>query len=198
MTNSKQIAKVVSAYDEVTRGGQLKCTNTPNYPSARGSQPGGVLGAVYGRLHQRLQKTGQDNFGRWIWHQFVGKHGTLRIYSVYRVINNYDAQTGMATARAQQRRELFDHNIETNPRSHVISSLIKDIQSAIDGGISILVLADMNDPITSREKTNERFEELGLYNVMQQRIGDGLPATRILSSHAIDHIWASPHYLARN
>ena len=185
ISNSKQMSKIISAYDEVTRGGQLTCTNTPHYPSQRGSQPGGVLGAVFGRLHQRLQKTGKDAYGRWVYHQFVGKNGTLRIYSLYRVINNYDTQTGLTTAWAQQRRELLDNNIDTNPRKHVITSLISELQHVIDDGISILVVADLNEPINSVEKTN----------VMQHRIGDGLPATRIPGSNAIDHIWASSHLL---
>ena len=89
-----------------------------------------------------------------------------RIYSVYRVINNYNTQTGMTTAWAQQRRELLDHNITTNPRQQVISDLLTDVQAAIDDVVSVMIMADMNEQLHSVEKTNERLEDLGLFNVM--------------------------------
>ena len=172
-------------------GGRILSYNTPNYPSSKGYQPGGVIGAVFGRLHQRYQKSGKDKYGRWVWFQFVGKNGTVRIYSFYRVNPTYDGQTGMTTAWSQQRRELLDHNIDVNPRKHAIQSIRDDIQKAVDDGISVILMSDLNEAITSSEGTNEIFLNMGLFNVMEHRIGEGLPATRIPGSQGIDHIWVT-------
>lgn len=193
-SNAVQLSQVINAFDEVTNGGKLTCTNTPNY-IPKGSQPGGVLHAVYGRLHQRLQKSGHDKFGRWTWSQFVGRHGTLRIYSLYRVNNNYDDQTGMTTAWAQQRKELLDHQIDVNPRKHVIINIMEELQKAMDDGVAVMLMADLNEPLDGYEHTNDKLQNIGLFNLMQHRIGDGLPATRTPGSHAIDHIWVSQSLL---
>ena len=39
-------------------------------------------------------------------------------------------------------------------------------------------MADLNEAITSNEKTHQTFSELGLFNVMLERIGPNLPGTR--------------------
>ena len=59
-------------------------------------------------------------------------------------------------------------------------------------------MADLNEAITSNEKTHQTFSELGLFNVMLERIGPNLPATRIPGSKAIDHVYCTSDILNNN
>ena len=190
-TDYKQTNNVTSSFNLVSNGGLIRTHNTPNFFNSSNSQPGGVLAGFYGKLHQRHQSTGYDPFGRWMWHQFVGGNGIVRIYTFYRVVHSYDEQSGLTTAWSQQRRELKDHGILTNPRQQAITDICKDIQKAIDSDISIILLTDLNEGINDSEKKHQKFQNLGLCNLMEERIGTGLPATRIPGSKAIDHVYIS-------
>ena len=154
-TDYKQTNNVTSSFNLVSNGGLIRTHNTPNFFNSSNSQPGGVLAGFYGKLHQRHQSTGYDPFGRWVWHQFVGGNGIVRIYTFYRVVHSYDEQSGLTTAWSQQRRELKDHGILTNPRQQAITDICKDIQKAIDSDISIILLTDLNEGINDSEKTTK-------------------------------------------
>lgn len=67
-----------------------------------------------------------------------------------------------------------------------------ELEDAIDSGISIILLGDLNEGANDSEKTNEKFHNIGLFNVLQRRLGSyELPLTHILGSKTIDHIWAT-------
>lgn len=70
-------------------------------------------------------------------------------------------------------------------------SLVTELQKAMDDNIAIILNADLNKSLSGSEHSNNKFKNIRFFNIIQNRIGDGFPATRIPGSQAIDHIWAS-------
>ena len=64
MSNASSLKQINSSFSEITNGGTVKTNNTPNFSNQTHSQPGGVLSAFYGKLHQRYNKSGFDKYGR--------------------------------------------------------------------------------------------------------------------------------------
>ena len=144
-----------------------------------------------GRIQQRFVTSGFDTLGRWAWVQFAGTASVFRIYSVYRVNHNSDYNTGESTAWCQQREILLNNGLKTNPRKQVIIDLSAEIEPLINEGFSVLVMGDMNETLSGPEKTNSKFFDIGLINILQNRIGDGLPMTHKKGTKEIDHVWGT-------
>ena len=182
-------------HQNVVQSGVFTLTNTKGYPHNQKYQPGGVSSGFHGRLENRYACTKRDKYGRWHYHEFFGKANQMRVYTLYRVNLNNNT-TGGSTAWAQQQRALLAENIETNPRAHVIDCLISELQNAVNSGISIILMADMNEGADDREKTNNRLLNIGLTNLMQHRLGiRNMPKTHKRGSKAIDHVWMTPNLI---
>ena len=164
--------------------------NTPGFKSESVYQPGGVASIFHGRIQQRYVTSTKDKYGRWICCIFKGSKHTLRIYTVYRV----NPKNGKAdiSAWAQQKGALQQDSIDTDPRQQVTDSRLCEIQIYINNGDFIIVMSDLNENATSREKTNDKMIQLGLINAMQHRLQTNiLPKTHKRGSVAIDHVWIS-------
>lgn len=86
----------------------------------------------------------------------------------------------------------MQQDIDTDPRKHVIDDLSKELQQHMNNGDFIILMSDLNENVNSREKTNDRFNQMGLTNVLQHRLcTNNLPPTHRRGSQAIDHIWIS-------
>lgn len=190
-SNSVFYDRAKSTYSQIFQNGEIRFANTPGFNSKAISQPGGVGLAFNGRIQQRFVTYGRDTLGRWNWVQFAGKDSAFRVYSLYRVNYNSDQSTGNTTAWCQQREYLLNNNIHTNPRRQVISDIIHEIAPFIEAGHNVLLLGDLNESINGPEKTNERFRDIGLINIMEHRIGTRLPLTHKGGTQAVDHMWGT-------
>ena len=192
--HTQTVYEIEHGYTHLVSHGRIDITNTPGYPSTSAYQPGGVAAAFYGRLANRYTKTVRDKAGRWIMHEFVGKQKPLRAYTLYRV----NPKSGKAdlSSWAQQKRYLQQNNVDSDPRTQVIDDILNDIELSIQNGCSVILMADLNEHVTSREKTNKKLYSLGLHNVMQAKLNtDILPRTHRRGCQAIDHVWVTASLL---
>ena len=183
------------AFASITNNGVFNANNAPVFESSVKYQPGGVASGFFGQLVGRYTRQTKDKYGRWHSHEFQGKHNNLRVYTMYRANYSTDSITGDTTSWAQQRLLLKQDGIFDNPRHRVIDDIINDMQKVMETGCSIILLTDLNEYVDGGEKTNERMRELGLVNLLQDRLGDHLPATHKRGSKAIDHVYMTPNVL---
>ena len=154
-SHTQTIYEIEHGFNHLISHGRIDVVNTPKFTCSSSYQPGGVASAFHGRISNRYTKTIRDPIGRWVLHEFVGKERPLRIYNVYRVNpKNAKADTSVW---AQQKRSLQELDIETDPRKHVIQSLLDEIELSIQNGCSIILMGDMNEHINSREKLTKNF-----------------------------------------
>ena len=180
---------IMSATEQVMPGGYFHMTNSRVFDSQISKQPGGVAAGFHGRISSKFSKVIYDKLGRWVVHQFNGSKKNLKIYTLYRV-NPRPYRSKNTTAWDQQHLLLREKGIQMDPRKQVILDLLKDLKESINAGFSIILMADLNEPIGGNEKTNEQLAELGLLNIFQRRFGT-LPNTHVNGTQAIDHIWAT-------
>ena len=184
---------IVGVFKQLLPDGTLNLNNGPSI-SEENIQRGGVASMYYGRLSNRHGATEYDSDGRWIMDKFIGETRNLCVYNVYRV-NPGGESSGDTTVWSQLKECLKKKNlIKSDPRSQTIIDLIQDVKKKLDDNCAIMIVGDFNEKIESVEKTNQKFEELGLYNVFQKLVGV-TPKTHARGSGAIDHIWASEEVL---
>ena len=182
--------QIENSFKHITDHGRIDINNSPGFAPDSSYQPGGVAAGFHGRICNRFSKTTKDPGGRWIAHEFVGKTTTLKVYTLYRV--NHKSQRGDITAWQQQKRYLQERQCDNNPRKQVIDDLIESITRDQENGAHIILFGDLNEQITSRERTNTRFQAIGLVNILQHSLEKNtLPRTHKLGSGAIDHMWLS-------
>ena len=180
------------AKDQIMPNGTLTHTSTPGFPLKTPYQPGGLTSGFWGKIAHRHQKTYRDKYGRWHVDQFHGKEECVKIYSFYRVNPASGEEKGDSKAWSQQRAALQYNNDDRNPRSAIIQDMITSIQKDIENKVSLIIMGDLNESVSGPEKTNEKFLEMGLINVMQEYIGeDVMPRTCNRGAKAIDHIWTT-------
>ena len=63
----------------------------------------------------------------------------------------------------------------TNPRDDVINDICTRIRKDLNSNKSVILMGDFNEGVTSKEKTNAKLQELGLINLMQERMEIPLP-----------------------
>ena len=190
-TGNKQfVQKLKDDFSIIYPDGELLLTNTPGYTSKSKSQPGGIASAYSGKLRTRIKSHGSDSLGRWHYHEFYGQDNFLKIYTIYRVNKGSDERDGETTSWQQQRYLLKQQGILEDPRDRAINDFIAEIQPLIEKGVQLIILGDFNEGIHDKEKTNTKFNEIGLKNVMQNRVRE-LPRTFIHGSKAIDHIYVT-------
>ena len=180
---------ISSATETVIPGGFFHMINSKVLHPMVAKQPGGVAAGFHGRLRRKYHSTKYDDYGRWLVHQFNGSKRSLKIYNLYRV-NPKPYKSSNTTAWDQQFLLLRNANINIDPRKQVINDLLRALQEDTESGYSILLFADLNEPVDGLEQTNLKIENLGLNNVFQSRFGT-LPKTHIAGRKAIDHIWAT-------
>ena len=168
--------------------------NTPGFTPKSAYQPGGIAAAFHGRLQGRYVTTTRDDHGRWIAQVFKGAKHTLRVYTFYRV--NPKAGKADISAWMQQKRSLQQVNIDSDPRKQSVSDILDELQKHQRNGDYIILMGDLNESVNGREKSNKKLEEIGLVNVMKNRLNTTtLPRTHKRGSQAIDHIWISASLL---
>ena len=92
----------------------------------------------------------------------------------------------------REKRSLQSMYVANDPRKQVIDDIILEIQNHMNNGDFVVLMSDLNENVNSHEKINDRFKQMGLINVMQNRLGTNeLPHTHKCGSSAIDHIWIS-------
>ena len=168
--------------------GTVNITNTPFFPPSS-YQPGGVLTTICNILASRSASTSSDPAGRWTFNSFYGKKTFLKIYCLYRV--GPLTESGVITAATQQQHyflKTIDRTID--PRKKVIEDLFSTLQKDISQGNEIILCGDFNESIDSREETHSRLEQLGLTNILSERIGD-LPRTFVRGKACIDHFYST-------
>ena len=184
--------KIVDAFNKIIPNGQFCLHNSPGYPKRSMYQPGGVAAGFDASMKMRYLKEGKDPFGRWIWQEFGQNLCITRIYTLYRVNDGSESSSGTSTAWYQQRCLYEEKGMRVNPRKQVIDDLCKEISPCIERGHNIILGGDFNESLTSREMLAKKFEEIGLYNVCENRFQTkDLPRTHSRGSKAIDHIWAT-------
>lgn len=142
--------QIEHGYTQLVKHGRLDMTNTPKFNPKSAYQPGRVAAAFHGRLADRFSKTIRDKAGRWLIHEFVGKERPLRVYTLYRV--NPKQSKADISAWAQQKRQLQENDSDADPRSKVIDDIIEYISLSIQNGCNILLMGDLNEYVSSKEK----------------------------------------------
>ena len=191
--NSELTQGYKEAFSQLVPDGVFTTTNSPVFEKNHRYQPGGVASGFFGKLVTRYVSQKCDKYGRWHSHEFNGKHQNLRVYTLYRTNYKTDATAGGITAWAQQRLLLQQDGNYLNPRASVVEDFVKEIQTTIEDGISIIVLTDLNEHVDSQETTNGKLLDAGLINLFQERLGDDLPRTYKRGKKAIDHIYMTPN-----
>ena len=181
-----------SVFDEISPGSQHVLTSTNTSHCTETLQYGGILTLSQGHMAMRVAKKGQDQFGRYQWTQYYGKKHHLRLYNIYRPVIHTDNTAGDGTVWAQHRELLLAAGIDTDPRIHILTSLLQDVQNDIEHQRQVLIVGDFNENVFS-SKINETFQQAGLINVVQNHIDDD-PDNRsyFRGKHIIDGVWASP------
>lgn len=157
-------------------------------------QPGGVASGFDANLKMRYLREGVDSLGRWIWQEFGWSKMVTRIYTIYRVNDGSESASGTSTAWYQQKCLLEEKGIHTNPRKQVINDLCEELRPIIDKGDNIIIGGDFNECILSPESLSEKFNNIGLFNILEARLQtSNLPRTHTRGSRAIDHIWATQY-----
>ena len=95
----------------------------------------------------------------------------------------------------QQRTALRDQKITDNPRDNVITNLCQNIRKDIEANRAIILMGDLNEGLNSREKTHQKLTDLGLLNLMHERIEPPLPKTWNRGSTSIDHIYMTVYVI---
>ena len=191
--NKELVNGYKDAFSNIVSDGVFLATNATVFHKDHRYQPGGVASGFFGKLVTRYMKQGRDKYGRWHFQEFHGKFKNLRIYTLYRTNYHTDNNAGHITSWAQQRLLLQKNGISNNPRNQVIEDFSKELEDAIGSGFSIIVLTDLNEHVDGSEGTNDRFRDIGLINLFQERLGDNLPPTFHKGSKAIDHVYLTPN-----
>ena len=174
----------------------MSFVNSPSYPKRSNYQPGGVASGFDGIMRTRFLREGRDPIGRWSWQEFGQNRMITRVYTFYRVNIESEYISGHSTAWYQQKIILEEKGNFKNPRSQAIHDLIAELRPIIQSGQNILLFGDFNEHLTSNEGTAEKLREMGLFNVMEERMNTtDLPRTHSRGSQAIDHAWSTKYIL---
>ena len=184
--------QLTSVFEEITPGSQFVMSSTNISHPSETLQYGGALTLSQGHMAMRIAKKGKDKFGRYHWTQFFGKKNHLKLYNVYRPVTHTDNTAGIGTVWTQHRESLLAAGIDTDPRKHLIESLITDIQHDQLHNRQVLIVGDFNENVCS-DSLNDMFEKVGLVNLVQQHIGDDNDARSYFrGKYIIDGVWATP------
>ena len=152
-------------------------------------QPGGTITVAIEGLCHRVRESGVDDrkLGRWSWLTLQGKNNLkTTIITTYRCCKTL---TGTTSTYSQQVRYYNKTNHIACPRSQVLQDLSQFIKLLQDNDHQIIVLADMNEKITSN--TIKRWaQELGLREIITDVHG-ATEATFHRGSVPIDGIFVS-------
>ena len=181
--------RMKTAAEKFLQNGLFHMANSFSHGGAVEFQPGGVASWFHGRLNNKFLGVSYDSRGRWISHHFQGGKRNLKVYTLYRV-NNSSSKPGSGSAWEQQRLLLEKSKIFTNPRQQVIVEFLEVLKQDLHKGFSLLVLSDLNEGIADNEGTNQKFYDLGLINILEEKYKH-LPKTHKEGSKAIDHIWGT-------
>ena len=144
---------IKEAFSQVLINGHLSLHNSPQYPSNSHYQPGGVAAGFDCTLRSNFIREGSDKYRRWVWQEFGDDDNITRIYTVYRVLNGRMENSGHCTAWNQQRLLLEkDSEKISNPRKHVMDSLLADVKTFTTKGHNVIVMGDFNEGLNSPEK----------------------------------------------
>lgn len=188
--------KLQDAFTEIIPTGHMSFVNSPSYPKRSNYQPGGVSGGFDGVLRTRFLREGRDEIGRWSWQEFGQNSLVTRVYTLYRVNQGSEYTSGNSTAWFQQKILLEEKQIRNNPRSQIMTDIIQELRPLINKGINVLLMGDFNESVHSNEGMSTKLMELGLFNVMEERLNTKeLPRTHSRGSKAIDHVWATKYLL---
>ena len=86
------------------------------------------------------------------------------MYNIYRPVSHTDGSAGDNTVWAIQRKLLQDDEIDDDPRSHIISSLVQDIKNDLKQNRLVIIAGDFNQDIF-KPSLNNAFSDIGLINV---------------------------------
>ena len=188
--------KIIESFNQIIPNGHFRLNNSPGYPKRSMYQPGGVASGFDSSMKMRYLREGCDPFGRWIWQEFGQNMHITRIYTLYRVNDGSENASGTSTAWYQQRCLYEEKGMRVNPRKQVLEDLCNDISPCIEKGQNIILGGDFNESMCSKEQMKKKLEDIGLYNVFEQRLNHtNLPRTHVRGSKAIDHIWVTHHIL---
>ena len=120
------------------------------------SKPGGVLLGVTGPLVGRVKKALQDDLGRWVGFELLGRDGRkLVIICAYQVCQR-NGGAGEFTAFAQQvsiLRRRGTHQV--NPRKQFIIDLTSTLRPYVEAKADLIIMGDFNESIGSDSQQPE-------------------------------------------
>ena len=189
VSNPYAVAKVHRVFKNRFPSGRMTIINSPKFPKNADFQPGGAMGGFSTTLNSRFISSKTDSYGRWICHTFRGRNRDISMYTVYRVHNKSDNTAGLTSAWMQQQSLLRGKDVLENPRAHVITELSDHIRKDINANRAIILMGDFNEGIDGREKTHEKLCNLGLLNLMHERVEAPLPKTWNRGKTSIDHVY---------
>jgi len=122
--------------------GQIHTTNTPNFPTRKEKQPGGVATLLRGNHMTRFAGSENDPAGRWTVSRFYGRKNQLKMYSLYRVCVG-SKKSGDTTAWIQQYNHFRKrHNKVVDPRKQVVKDIAQHLEKDIASGDEIILCGD--------------------------------------------------------
>ena len=114
----------------------------------------------------------------------------LRVYNIYRPVSHTDGSAGDNTVWAIQRKLLQDDEIDDDPRSHIISSLVQDIKNDLKQNRLVIIAGDFNQDIF-KPSLNNVFSDVGLINVASIFTPNMNARSHCRGSKLIDGVWVS-------
>jgi exonuclease III len=122
----------------------VTATSPQEYPGHY--KPGGVMGAVVGKTIARVQASGHDPIGRWVYIKLIGKNNKrITIIGTYQVCQENVMTSGPTTAITQQYSTLRQEG-RHNPhrvRDHHTNDLVKFVKSLQKLNEKVIVCGDL-------------------------------------------------------
>ena len=152
-------------------------------------QPGGVISMAIGYTTSRVFSSGKDEIlGRWSWITLRGKHNIkTTIITGYRPCDN---TSGTNNVCLQQQRYLQVKQIDECPREIWLKEISVLIQSKLQAGEQIILLADMNDSVITTNRLHKWADKLGLREAVSPTAMTEIP-TYQKGKKALDGIYTS-------
>ena len=166
------------------------CTQSPNQ-----FKPGGVMAMLTGNTVGRVQSTGQDEFGRWVYIKMNGSDGkVITVIATYQVCQGNVKHSGPTTALTQQYSMLEQANRQ-NPhrvRWHHSRDLVQFVKDCQSDGELVVIGGDFNETLGDSPGGMTRLcSQCNLRNPVEELHGHAGFSTHIKGQKCIDYLLIS-------
>ena len=157
-------------------------------------KPGGTLILSRGSINSRLQSSGSDALGRWVFQTFTGRNGRkVTVVTAYQVCNKSITQRGRTTAAAQQESLLRQRGESNpNPRLHFRLDLKRFLKQCRESNQEIILMGDFNEEFgMDSHGMTEMSSTLSLVDAMHHQHGTSDFSTYIRGRRRLDYVLMS-------